>query len=122
MTRRDRPPLELLLFSDFAVIVAYVHLFTLFMIVPIFNSMARIDPALIEAAVDAGASRWRVIWEVVMPLSQDRHRAGLDLRDHPGDGRLLRGQGHERRPERLGGLRHVNEIALLHYPRRRRAR
>ena len=37
-------PLEFLLFSDFAVIVAYVHLFTLFMIVPIFNSMARIDP------------------------------------------------------------------------------
>ncbi|MCP4306676.1 MAG: ABC transporter permease, partial [bacterium] len=34
-------PLEWLLFSDFAVVVAYVHLFTLFMIVPIFNSMAR---------------------------------------------------------------------------------
>ena len=34
-------PLEFLLFSDFAVIVAYVHLFTLFMMVPIFNSMAR---------------------------------------------------------------------------------
>ena len=43
-------PLEFLLFSDFAVIVAYVHLFTLFMIVPIFNSMARIDRAVIEAA------------------------------------------------------------------------
>src|SRR5216683_6645469 len=33
-------PLEFLLFSDFAVVVAYVHLFTLFMVVPIFNSMA----------------------------------------------------------------------------------
>ena len=55
-------PLEFLLFSDFAVIVAYVHLFTLFMVVPIFNSMARIDQALIEAARDGGASRWRVIW------------------------------------------------------------
>ena len=43
-------PLEFLLFSDFAVIVAYVHLFTLFMMVPIFNSMARIDPGIIEAA------------------------------------------------------------------------
>ena len=30
-------PLEFLLFSDFAVVVAYVHLFTLFMVVPIFN-------------------------------------------------------------------------------------
>jgi len=63
-------PLSFLLFSDFAVIVAYVHLNTLFMIVPIFNSMARIDPGLIEAAHDAGASRWRVITEVVLPLSK----------------------------------------------------
>ena len=43
-------PLEWLLFSDFSVVVAYVHLFTLFMIVPIFNSMARIDKSLLEAA------------------------------------------------------------------------
>jgi putative spermidine/putrescine transport system permease protein len=63
-------PVEWLLFSDFSVIVAYVHLFTLFMIVPIFNSMARIDPALLEAAYDGGASRWGVVWNVVMPLSK----------------------------------------------------
>jgi putative spermidine/putrescine transport system permease protein len=65
----DRP-LDWLLFSDFAVIVAYVHLFTLFMIVPIFNAMARIDPSLLEAAVDGGASRWGVVWNVVLPLSK----------------------------------------------------
>ena len=63
-------PLEWLLFSDFSVVVAYVHLFTLFMIVPIFNSMARIDKSLLEAARDAGASRWGVIWNVVLPLSK----------------------------------------------------
>jgi putative spermidine/putrescine transport system permease protein len=63
-------PIEWLLFSDFAVVVAYVHLFTLFMIVPIFNAMARIDPSLVEAAVDGGASRWGVVWNVVLPLSK----------------------------------------------------
>jgi putative spermidine/putrescine transport system permease protein len=63
-------PVEWLLFSDFAVVVAYVHLFTLFMIVPIFNSMARIDRSLIEAAVDAGAGRLRVMTKVVIPLSK----------------------------------------------------
>jgi len=63
-------PLDFLLFSDFAVVVAYVHLFTLFMIAPIFNSMARIDKTLIEAAHDAGASRWRVVYEIVLPLSK----------------------------------------------------
>jgi putative spermidine/putrescine transport system permease protein len=65
----DRP-LDWLLYSDFSVTIAYVHLFTLFMIVPIFNSMARIDKSLLEAAVDAGATRWGVIWNVVLPLSK----------------------------------------------------
>lgn len=63
-------PLEFLLFSDFAVVVAYVHLFTLFMIVPIFNSLARIDRSLVEAARDAGASGWRIIVEIILPLSK----------------------------------------------------
>ena len=63
-------PMEFLLFSDFAVVVAYVHLFTLFMVVPIFNSMARIDRSLIEAAYDAGAGRWRIVLEIVLPLSK----------------------------------------------------
>src|SRR5262249_17545437 len=63
-------PLEFLLFSNFSVVIAYVHLFSLFMIVPIFNSMARIDRAVIEAAVDGGASRTRVITDIVVPLSK----------------------------------------------------
>jgi putative spermidine/putrescine transport system permease protein len=63
-------PVQWLLFSDFSVVVAYVHLFALFMIVALFNSMARIDPALIEAAEDAGASRWQVITQVVVPLTK----------------------------------------------------
>jgi len=65
----DRP-LEFLLFSDFAVVIAYVHLFTLFMIVPIFNAMARIDPALLEAARDGGASGFRILTTIVIPLSK----------------------------------------------------
>lgn len=63
-------PLDFLLFSNFAVIVTYVNLFTLLMVGPIANSMAKIDPALIEAARDAGASRWRVLVEIIIPLSK----------------------------------------------------
>lgn len=63
-------PLDWLLFSDFAVILAFVHLFTLFMIVPIFNSMMRLDRSLIEAAVDAGASGWQVLVNVIIPLTK----------------------------------------------------
>jgi len=63
-------PLEWLLFSDFSVVLAFVHLYTMFMIVPIFNSMMRIDRALLEAARDSGASGWQTVWNVVVPLSR----------------------------------------------------
>jgi putative spermidine/putrescine transport system permease protein len=63
-------PQEWLLYSEFAVVLGYVHLYTLTMIVPIFNSMVRIDRALIEAASDAGASTWQVLRTVILPLSK----------------------------------------------------
>ena len=63
-------PLDFLLFSDFAVIVAYVHLYTVLMIGPIANSLAKIDPSLLEAARDAGASRWQTMINIVIPLSK----------------------------------------------------
>jgi len=62
-------PLEFLLYSRFAVVLTFVHLFTLFMVVPIFNTMMRIDRALIVAARDAGAGSWNVLRHVVIPLS-----------------------------------------------------
>jgi putative spermidine/putrescine transport system permease protein len=61
-------PLEWLLFSDFAVVLAFVHLYTLFMVAPIFNSMMRIDRRLLEAARDAGATGRQILTDVVIPL------------------------------------------------------
>ncbi len=63
-------PIEWLLFSDFSVVLAFVHLYTMFMIVPVFNTMMRIDRSLIEAARDNGATPWQTIWHVVLPLSR----------------------------------------------------
>ncbi|MFZ4287809.1 ABC transporter permease [Variovorax sp. HJSM1_2] len=63
-------PIEWLLFSDFSVTLAFVHLYTMFMIVPIFNSMMRIDRSLLEAANDSGASGWQTLWNVIIPLSR----------------------------------------------------
>ncbi|MGA2127879.1 MAG: ABC transporter permease [Xanthobacteraceae bacterium] len=65
-----REPLEFLLFSGFSVVVAYVHQLTIFMIVPIFNAMARIDKRIVEAAVDAGASRLDIMRLIILPLSK----------------------------------------------------
>jgi putative spermidine/putrescine transport system permease protein len=61
-------PVEWLLFSSFSVTLAFVHLFTTFMIVPIFNSMMRIDRSLLEAAADSGATAWQTLWNVIVPL------------------------------------------------------
>ena len=61
-------PVEWLLYSRFSVLLAFVHLNTVFMIIPILNSMVRIDRSLIEAAHDAGASGWQTLWNVLIPL------------------------------------------------------
>lgn len=62
-------PIDIFLFSDFAVVLAMVHLYSLFMVVPIFNSMVRIEPSLIAAAEDAGASGLQVLKEIIVPLA-----------------------------------------------------
>ncbi|WP_394182006.1 ABC transporter permease [Yoonia maritima] len=63
-------PLDWLLYSDFSVILAFVHLYTLFMVVPIFNTMMRIDKSLLEAARDAGASGFQTLCHLIIPLTK----------------------------------------------------
>ncbi len=63
-------PIEWLLYSDFAVVLAMVHLYTLFMVVPIFNTLMRIDKSLVEAARDAGATGWQTLTNVIIPLAK----------------------------------------------------
>lgn len=63
-------PLQWLLYSSFSVCLAFVHLYTLFMVVPIFNTMMRIDKSLIEAARDGGASGLQILTNVIIPLSK----------------------------------------------------
>jgi putative spermidine/putrescine transport system permease protein len=63
-------PVDWLLYSPFSVSLALIHVNTVFMIVPILNSMSRIDRSLIEAARDAGASTWQILANVIVPLSK----------------------------------------------------
>ena len=109
-------PLEALLFSDFAVVLAFVHLYALFMVVPVFNSMVRIDRRLIEAARDAGATGAQVVWNVVLPLC----RPGLGIGTVfvvtlvMGDFITVRLMGGGQRAS--VGLMISNQIGLLQYP------
>lgn len=61
-------PLDWLMYSEFAVLLAYVHLLTMPMVVTIANSMAKIPHSVIQAAQDQGAGEWRIIREIVLPL------------------------------------------------------
>jgi putative spermidine/putrescine transport system permease protein len=111
----DRP-LDMLLFSDFAVVLAFVHLYALFMVVPVFNTMVRIDRRLIEAAVDAGAGRWAVLREVILPLSKPGVAIGsvFIITLVMGDFTTVRLMGGGQRAS--VGLMISNQIALLQYP------
>jgi putative spermidine/putrescine transport system permease protein len=109
-------PVDWLLYSDFSVIVAYIHLYTLFMIVPIFNAMARIDAATIGAARDAGASPWQILVNIIIPLS----RSGIALGTVfiialvMGDFFVVRVMSGGQRASVVSAL--FNEIANLQYP------
>ena len=63
-------PIEWLLYSDFAVVLAMVHLYSLFMVTPIFNTLMRIDRSLVEAARDSGASGLQILTNVIIPLAK----------------------------------------------------
>jgi putative spermidine/putrescine transport system permease protein len=109
-------PLEFLLFSDFAAVLAFVHLYTLFMVVPIFNSMIRIDRSLLEAAVDAGASGWGVVREIVIPLAKPGIAIGsiFVISLVMGDFVTVRLMGGGK--SAAVGLMLANSISLLQYP------
>jgi putative spermidine/putrescine transport system permease protein len=109
-------PLDMLLFSDFAVILALVHLYTLFMVVPIFNTMMRIDRRLIEAANDAGAKGWQTLLHVIIPLCKPGIAIGtvfvvtLVMGDFITVRLMSGGQSAS------VGLMIANQISLLQYP------
>ena len=109
-------PLEWLLYSDFSVILAFVHLYTLFMVVPIFNTMTRIDHSLIEAARDNGASGFQTLTHVIMPLTKPGIMIGtiFVLTLVMGDFITVRFMSGSQKAN-VGRLI-SNDIALLQYP------
>lgn len=62
-------PLAVLLYSKWAVIIALIHIYTPFTLMPIYAVLEAIPPALKEASQDLYASRWKTFWHVVFPLS-----------------------------------------------------
>jgi putative spermidine/putrescine transport system permease protein len=109
-------PLEFLLFSDFAVILAYVHLYTLFMITPVFNAMMRIDRSLIEAAIDGGARGPQILSQVIIPLSRSGIAIGSIFVVTMVMGDFITVRFMSGGQSASVGLMISNQIALLQYP------
>ena len=58
-----------LLGTDTAIVVGLVFTYLPFVILPIYNTLEKIDPSLEEAALDLGMTETKKFWKVVFPLS-----------------------------------------------------
>lgn len=88
-------PLELL-YNNFAVVVGLVYVHLPFMILPLYAALDRLDKSLIEASLDLGASHWRTINRVVVPLASPGIWSGVVITFIPALGAYLT-------PDLLGG-------------------
>ncbi len=62
-----RGPLPML-YTDGAVVLGLVYGFLPFAVLPLYATLERMDPSLLEAAADLGARPWAVLWKVTIPL------------------------------------------------------
>jgi putrescine transport system permease protein len=65
--------------TDGAMYLGIVYSYLPFMILPLYATLAKMEPALEEAAADLGASPLRVFWLVTFPLSLPGVAAGVLL-------------------------------------------
>lgn len=73
----SNPPV--LLYTEWAVLIACVHVYLPFMVMPLASAIARIDRTVEEAARVAGATRLRVFLRVILPLSLPGLAVGASL-------------------------------------------
>ena len=64
-----REPLEFLLYSKWAVIIALTHIYTPFTLMPIYAVLEAIPTSLKEASQDLYASRLQTFFHIILPLS-----------------------------------------------------
>jgi spermidine/putrescine transport system permease protein len=88
-------PLELL-YNNFAVVVGLVYVHLPFMVLPLYAALDKMDKSLIEASLDLGASHWRTINRVVVPLASAGIWSGIVITFIPALGAYLT-------PDLLGG-------------------
>jgi spermidine/putrescine transport system permease protein len=88
-------PLELL-YNNFAVVAGLVYVHLPFMVLPLYASLERMDHSYIEASLDLGASHYRTIFSVMIPLAMPGIVTGVIITFVPALGSFLT-------PDLLGG-------------------
>lgn len=68
-----------ILFTDFSFVFVSVYIFIPFMILPIFNALEKLNPSLVDASRDLGASNWTTFRRVIFPLTLDGVKSGAQL-------------------------------------------
>lgn len=68
-----------ILFTDFSFIFVAVYIFIPFMIIPIFNSLDKLNPTLVDAARDLGASPFTTFRRVIWPLTIEGVKSGIQV-------------------------------------------
>ena len=103
--------------TDSAMYLGIVYSYLPFMILPLYATLARMEPALLEAAGDLGASPRRAFWLVTFPLSLPGVAAGRAAVLHP-DRRRIRDSGpsggfrfNDDRPDPVAGILHQQGLA-----------
>ncbi len=79
-----------------AVYIGIVYSYLPFMILPLYASLEKINPSLLEAAEDLGSPPWRSFWQITVPLSLPGVLAGCFLVFIPAVGEFVI-------PDLLGG-------------------
>ncbi len=70
-------PSEWFLYSQFSMVITLTYIFIPFMVMPIFSSLEKIPPNLVEASKDLGVGPIRSFVRIVLPLSMPGVIAGI---------------------------------------------
>ena len=68
-----------MLYNSGAVILGLVYGFLPFAVLPLYATVERLDPSLLEAAADLGSRPWTTLWRVTIPLCAPGIRAAAIL-------------------------------------------
>ncbi len=68
-----------MLYTDVSMLIGMTYVYLPFMVLPLYATLVKLDPRLLEAANDLGASPWKAFWLVTVPLSRSGIVAGSML-------------------------------------------